>query len=90
VLLGGVVIAVLLGGLSVWQAQATVPTCTHTHNEGVYSLPVCDSYGADRVVHKGRVDALRYTAAGVLLITLASIPLLRARERERTPATDDD
>jgi hypothetical protein len=89
-LLAGLVVALLLGGASLWVAN-TPPRTTHcgpkTYDQwGRVRKVVCD----DVTAADHRSDYLRYAAFSAAVLTLAAIPLLRrpsARpSRDASPA----
>jgi hypothetical protein len=89
-----VTIAVVLAGLGAWQAQATKTTYPNAHQVPcTQNTWYCQNAGPQVVsgapveveTASGRRNSviLWSAAAGVLLVTLASIPLLRERERRQ-------
>jgi hypothetical protein len=78
VLLIGVLVAVLLGGAAVWQDQRPHESCRHVRISGE-QVEVEGSCRETQARH--HAQALGYAAAGVAVVTLASMPLLRLRDR---------
>lgn len=78
VLLVGLVSALVLGGVGLWQEQQPHETCKYTmiSGEQVEDLGTCRGTQAHH-----HAQLLWYSAAAVGVVTLASMPLLRLRER---------
>jgi hypothetical protein len=96
VLLVGVVVAVVLWGASIWVKDnptssfhhRTTNTADCAYTIGGVQPPGC----VNRIIYdyslaNTRSRYLRFAALAVVVITLASIPLLRDRERRRAAQT---